>query len=103
MAREYKLNFQAAFKDFCSVTGCVLRNSDGQILGTWVNRFASENPFCAEAEAAIQALKIAGELKLEKVMAEVDALNVIMAINGLDVFEDWKAKSLTNLVEISFQ
>lgn len=50
---ELKFNFDAAFKDGRAVTGCILRNATGIILGAWTNRFDSDNPYCAEAEAAL--------------------------------------------------
>lgn len=40
----------------------MLQNDTGVILDAWVNLFNSKNPFCAETEAATQALKIAEEL-----------------------------------------
>lgn len=63
-----------------TVTWCVLRNDSGSILGAWVNHFTSDNPFCAEAEAVFQALKIAKDVLLEKVYLEGDATNVIAAL-----------------------
>lgn len=57
---EVKFNFDAAFKNGITTTGYVLRNASDVIVGAWVNHFQSENPFCAEIEAAIQALKLAG-------------------------------------------
>lgn len=79
-----KLNFDAAFVDGNTFTGVLLRNDRGLILGAWVNHFESDNPFCAETEAALQALHIANELQLEAVTIEGDAFCVIMALNGLD-------------------
>lgn len=72
----------------------VLRNEHRLILGACTNRFQAENPFCAEAEAAVQALKVADELKLDKINIEGDAHNVIMAIRGFTEFEDWKTKKI---------
>lgn len=48
-------------------------------------------------EAPIQTLTIASELKVEKLMFEGDALNVIMALKDLEQFEDWQVK--TNLIK----
>lgn len=42
-----------------------------------------------EREVVIQALTIASKLNVEKVMFEGDALNAIMALKGLEQFEDW--------------
>lgn len=72
-------------------TGCILRDEGGNILGAWINHFSTDNAYCAEAEAAIQALKIAEELRLDKVILEGDAMFVILALQGMDEFEDWKA------------
>lgn len=89
---EYKLNFDAAFKNNTTYTGVVLKNDCGAILGAWTNRFQSENTFCAEAEAAAQALKIATSLNLEKVTVQGNALNVILDLKGVADKEDWRAK-----------
>lgn len=64
---EYKINCDAAFKDRITVTGCVLRNHLGLILGAWTCRFVSDNAFCAESKAVVQALQQASKLQLEKV------------------------------------
>lgn len=88
---ELKLNFDAAYEEGVIVTGVVLRDSDGRIMGAWTNRFMSDNPFCAETEVAIQALKIAVELRIENATFEGDAAFVILALQGLSEFEDWRA------------
>lgn len=80
-------NFDAAFKDGCTTTGCVLRNHLGIIVGAWVNCFVSDKPFCAETEAAIQTFKLADGLDLIKVCFEGDASNVILSLKGLNVEE----------------
>lgn len=36
---ELKLNFDAAFKDGRTSTSVILRNSDGEIKGAWINHF----------------------------------------------------------------
>lgn len=91
---ELKFNFDVAFKDGVTTTGCILRNSNGTIVGAWVNRFKSDNPFFAEIEAAIQALKLANELNLERVSFEGDASNFVLALKGFHEFENWQAFSL---------
>lgn len=88
-----KMNFDAAFKEGRTVTGYVLHDHRGTILGAWVTGLVSDNPFCAETEAAIQALKRAQELHLEKIHFEGDAANVILALQGVVRFEDWRAKA----------
>lgn len=90
-AGEVKFNFDAAFSEGKTATGCILRDAWGTILGAWVNHFKTDNAFCAGVEAAIQALKIAEELKLEKVCIEGDAMFVILAMNGMDEFAVWRA------------
>lgn len=89
---EYKLNFDAAYAHGTTYTGVVLRNEVGVVLGAWTKCFQSENSFCAKTVAAVQALKIAHTLQLERVTIEGDALNVIMALSGVSDAEDWKAK-----------
>lgn len=86
-----KFNFDATYTNGIAVTGVVLRNHDGLILGAWVNRFVSVNSYCAETEAAIQALEIANHQGFDLVEFEGDALEVIMALLGLPQFEDWRA------------
>lgn len=89
---ELKLNFDAAFKEGKTTTTVELRNSDNILLGAWINHFSSDNPFCAEAEAAFQALRIATDLQLDRVIVEGDAQTVILVMQGVSQFEDWRAK-----------
>lgn len=83
-------------------SGVVLRDEYDIIRGAWTNCFQAENAFCTEAKAAIQALKVAADLKLVKVSIEGDAHNVIMALKGLLQFEDWKAKKLLESGKVLF-
>lgn len=94
MKREYKLNFDAAFSNGITHTGVVIRNDMGTILGAWTNYFMLQNLFCAEAEAAVQALKILQDLKMERVNSEGDELNVIPALKGNTDADDWRAKHI---------
>lgn len=91
---EYKLNFDAAFANGITHRRVVFRNDLGVVLGAWTNCFKSENSFCVETEAAVQALKIAQSLQLERVTFEGDALNVILAFSGVSDAEDWRARKL---------
>lgn len=63
---EVKFNFDATFKNGITTTGYVLRNASSVIVGTWVNCFQSENPYCVETEAATQALKLVGPAKVRQ-------------------------------------
>lgn len=72
----------------------ILRNCDGLILKAWVNHFVSDNPFCAEAEAALQAFKNVAAMNLDDIEFEGDAFSVIMALHGLSQFPDWRASHL---------
>lgn len=63
----------------------------GDIKGVWINHFESPNPYCTETEVAIQEHRMAMELRLDKVIFEGDALNVIMALKGWE--QEWQAKS----------
>lgn len=94
LTRELKLNCDAAFKDGEASSGVVLRDDHGTILGAWTNYFKADNSFCIEAEAGIQALKVADELRLDKITIEGDAHNVITALTGSLAFKDWKAKKI---------
>lgn len=84
--------FWCSHKEGKNATGVVLRNEMGAILGAWVNHFTHENAYCAEIEAAIQALKISDSLQLDRVPFEGDAMLVILALQGLNQFQEWKAQ-----------
>lgn len=90
-----KLNFDAAYRDGTTITGVILRDSSGDIKGAWVHRFESMNAFCAETEVANQALHIATTLNLSKVIIEGDATTVVMALNGIDDYTDWRVTHLS--------
>lgn len=66
----------------------ILRDSNGSCKGAWVNHFSHENSYCAESEAAIQALLIGMELNLNVVTIEGDAMFVFLAMQGLTQFEN---------------
>lgn len=91
---EYKFNFDAAFKDGQATTGVVFHNLSGCILGVWVNHFRVDNPYCAETEAILQALKIATHLNIDRAIFEGDARKVILALRDMKDFEDWRASHL---------
>lgn len=78
-----KINFDVVFSDGKPTMTCVLRDMHGDIKEAWINHFESLNPYCTETEATIQALRMAMELRLDKVIFQGDALNVIMALKGL--------------------
>lgn len=79
-----KVNFDVVFSDGKTTTACILRNMHGEIKGVWINHFEPPNPYCAETEAVIQALRVTKELRLDKVMFEGNTLNVIMALKDLE-------------------
>lgn len=89
-----KINFDATFINGLTVTGCVLRNEVGVVLGAWVHRFSTDNPFWVESVAVGQALKIATSQQLDEVIFEGDAAFVIFPLNGHSDFEDWRAKKI---------
>lgn len=97
MRGEYKINFDAAFKDGVASSRVVLLDEHGIILGAWTNHFQSENPFCAEAEVVVQALKVAEQLNLDKISIKGDAHNVVMALTGSSEFDDWRAKKILDM------
>lgn len=90
----WKLNFDTSFKDGYTTTRVVLKNANGNTLGAWTNNFESHNVLCAKIEAAIQTLKIAEVMRIDKILFEGDIANVILTLNGLDDFGDWRARSL---------
>lgn len=90
---ELKMNFDAAFKDGKTTIGVVLRDHNETILGAWTYHFGNDNAYCAEAEAAVQALKIGNDLMLDKVIFEGDAMFVILAIQEVQRFEEWRARA----------
>lgn len=71
------------FSEGITTIGVILRNSAGFIMEAWVNPFVTDNPFCSEAEAALNA---AAAYPNEVMTLEGDALNVVMALNGLRRF-----------------
>lgn len=56
------------------------------MMEAWDNHFSFENPFCAQAEAAIQAFRMAQDLNLDRVTFKGDAQN--MTFKGMSKFED---------------
>lgn len=89
---ELKMNFDAAYHDGQTVTGVILRNNNRVILGAWTSHFVAENAFCAEIEVVLQALEMAFCLRLKQIPIEGDAFSVVMAMHGLEKYEDWQAK-----------
>lgn len=88
---EFKSNTDVAFSNLHAVSGMILRDHSGTVVGAWSNHYLSPNVFCAEMEVVIQALRKAQELNLEKVHFESDSLEVVLALKGLKAFEDWQA------------
>lgn len=82
------MNFDASFVNECTSMGVVLRNNVGVILRAWTNHFQNELSFCAETEAALQVLKLAQSMNLDRVTIQGDALNVIMTFSGMSKVED---------------
>lgn len=81
------------FLEGITTTGVILHNSVGFIIGALVNCFVTDNPFCVEAEAAIQAHNEAVDYPIKVVTLEGDAFNEVMALNGLKDFVDWKGRA----------
>lgn len=88
---ELKMNFDASLIDHSATSAVVLRDHHGQVRGAWINHFNSSNSFCAELEAAIQAFSIAESLNITRLWLEGDALQVILTLQGLDQYRDWRA------------
>lgn len=84
----------ATFSNLQAVSGMVLRNHHGQVVGAWTHHYLSPNVFCAEMSVVIQALSKADELGLDKVLIECDSVGVIFALQGLKQYEDWQARAL---------
>lgn len=99
---EFKINFDAAFKDGMASLGVVLRDSVEIIRGSWINRFRAVNAFCVEVEVAVQAFQVTEALQLDKVSFEGDAHNVIMTILGCSQFEDWKVETIMETGKVLF-
>lgn len=62
----------------------------------WINHFLSCNSFCAEMEAVIQAFELAQEMQINKAMFEDDSLQVVLSLQGLNNFCDWR-RARTNI------
>lgn len=54
-----KINFDASYEDSNAFIGILLRNSQGIIIRAWTGCSTASSPYVAEAEAALQALKMA--------------------------------------------
>lgn len=78
------MNFDASFVNECTSMGVVLRNN----VSVMPKYFQNELSFCAETEAAVQVLKLAQSMNLDRVTIEGDALNVIMTFSGMSKVED---------------
>lgn len=87
-----KINFDASFEDSTVFSGIILRNPQGSIIIAWTSCSIASTPFAAEAEAALQALRMAKELSIVNLILEGDALNVIYSIKGENMCLEWKGK-----------
>lgn len=85
-----KFNFDVEFQDGDTITAMVSRNEFGAIMGAWTGSFKSYNPYGAETKTVIQACKNAKEMEAQEVDFKGDAANVILALQGIKEFEDWK-------------
>lgn len=94
---KVKFNFDAAFKDGITFIRVILRNESYFILGVQTNSFVFSKLYCAEIEAAVQALKIADELGIKEVVFEGDVAYLILALQGLEEYDDWCAISNLSL------
>lgn len=66
----------------------------GVCLGLGLTTSTLIIPIAHRQKPVLQALKISTELRLEKVIFEGDANNVLLAIKGVHEFEDWRATQL---------
>ena len=89
-----KINFDASLKEDEAVIACVMRNCDGEILAACAYFQLTDGVFTAEALAARQALKLAEDRKLTKVIIEGDAATVIQALRGQYSEVDWRSKEI---------
>lgn len=89
---ELKFNCDISFDDLEVYAGIVLRNHNGVIKGAWTYHFYSPNVQNAEMEAMVQALILADELQLGKIIVEGNSLRSITALRGLDDQTGWRSK-----------
>lgn len=88
---ELKANFDVSLFDCSATSAVIIKDHYGQVKGPWINSLFSNNSFCVEMKVAIQAFLVAKELKLHRVCFEGDALQVIITLQGLEQFSDWRA------------
>lgn len=87
-----KVNFDSSFVDDCVVAGIIVRNAQGSAISAWTGCSIASSPFAAEAVAAYQALKWAEDNELQHIVFEGDALNVVLALNGVNDCIEWQGK-----------
>ena len=63
--------------------GGLIRGDTGEWLRGITVKVTARNPICAEALALEEGLKLAWDLKVEKLEVESDAFDLILAIKGL--------------------
>lgn len=87
-----KVNFDSAFDGNVAVSGVVIRDIHGIVIHAWSGHSIASSAFEAEALAALQAMKLAADLQLPKLVFEGDAVNVILALNGQDFCVEWQGQ-----------
>lgn len=87
-----KVNFDSAFDGNITVSCVVIRDIHGIVKHTWTGCSIASSAFEAEALPAIQAMKLAADSQLCKSVFEDDAVNVILALNGMDFCVEWQGK-----------
>lgn len=85
---QLKFNTNVACSNLEAISGVLLRDHDGKTLEAWSHHFLSLSTFYAETEVVIQAFRMASEMKVEKACFEIDSLAVVLALNGVQEFED---------------
>lgn len=78
-----KINFDAAFDGDLAISDFIVSNSHGSFTHAWTGCSYASTTYAAEVEAAYQALQCAHTQSLQNVWFKGDAMNVILALNGL--------------------
>ncbi|KAL6576200.1 hypothetical protein OROHE_000671 [Orobanche hederae] len=89
-----KINFDAGF-DGTAFAAAVYRNDKGTIIQARTDLGYAPDAFTAEAKAGMLAIDMAVDLKLEKVIFEGDARNVICSLKGGQDAVEWRARPVT--------
>lgn len=89
-----KANFDVAVKSDFAVAAMVLSDSNGNIVQAVTKRLSTTDAAIGEAQAALLAVQCAASFGVYSLILEGDAINIILAIQQPDLFQDWNFASI---------